>query len=286
MALQTQTGPLAAAIVAATAICSLVPASRSPQPAWPVPDLVQLQPGTFRYRAAGDFTRDGKPATAPLVAAAIVDGLMVMTNQVTVADYGRCVDAGSCRSADRNERADVPMVKVSWWDAAGYAEWLSRVTGRRFRIPTDEEWVYAAGSRFRDDAGPEGIDDRDPGTRALDRFERETASADATDMAPQPVGHFSANERGLLDIAGNVWEWTNSCFVRGILDAGGRPSTTTVNCGVRLAEGRHRAYLTDFIRDARAGGCTAGVPPSNLGLRLVAEDDRWRGSAAPLVWAR
>jgi formylglycine-generating enzyme required for sulfatase activity len=177
------------------------------------------------------------------------------------------------------------MVKVSWWDAIGYAQWLARVTGRRIRLPSDEEWVYAAGRRFKDDAGPPGIDLRDPGTRALDRFERETASYDGIDTTPQPVGHFGVNEHGLLDIAGNVWEWTNSCFVRGTLDAGGRPSATTVNCGVRLVEGRHRAYLTDFIRDARAGGCTAGAPPSNLGFRLVVEDDRWRGSPAQL-WAR
>ena len=46
----------------------------------------------------------------------------------------------------------------------------------------------------------------------------------------------------------------------------------TVNCGVRIAEGRHRAYVVDFIRDARAGGCAAGVPPSNLGFRLVRDD--------------
>ena len=67
---------------------------------------------------------------------------------------------------------------------------------------------------------------------------------------------------------------------------GSRPSATTVDCGIRLVEGRHRAYLTDFIRDARAGGCTTGVPPNNLGFRLVVEDDRRAGSPAQLVRAR
>jgi hypothetical protein len=46
-------------------------------------------------------------------------------------------------------------------------------------------------------------------------------------------------------------------------------------CGVRVAEGRHRAYVTDFIRDARAGGCASGVPPSHLGFRLVREQKSW-----------
>jgi hypothetical protein len=51
----------------------------------------------------------------------------------------------------------------------------------------------------------------------------------------------------------------------------------TLNCGVRVVEGRHRTYVSDFIRDARAGGCAVGVPPSNLGFRLVRD-------AAPAWW--
>jgi hypothetical protein len=40
---------------------------------------------------------------------------------------------------------------------------------------------------------------------------------------------------------------------------------------VRVVEGQHRSYVTDFIRDARAGGCAAGIPPTNLGFRLVVD---------------
>jgi len=43
-----------------------------------------------------------------------------------------------------------------------------------------------------------------------------------------------------------------------------------------VVEGQHRTYVTDFIRDARAGGCAAGIPPSNLGFRLVRESDAFR----------
>ena len=96
----------------------------------------------------------------------------------------------------------------------------------------------------------------------------------------RPIGDFGTNENGLLDVAGNVWEWTNTCFVRTSLDESGKAVSKTANCGVRVVEGQHRAYVTDFIRDARAGGCAAGVPPSNLGFRLVRELNtfmRWFG---------
>jgi formylglycine-generating enzyme required for sulfatase activity len=73
-------------------------------------------------------------------------------------------------------------------------------------------------------------------------------------------------------MSGNVWEWTATCFMRSALDDEGWTVKQTRNCGVRVAEGAHRAYVTDFIRDARAGGCAAGTPPDNLGFRLVREE--------------
>jgi formylglycine-generating enzyme required for sulfatase activity len=239
-----------------------------------VSDLVELAPVSFQYRAAGDFIRGGKPATAPLIAAELPRGLAIMRHQVTAADYQRCVRVGGCPAADRGAAlADRPTVKVSWWDAVAYAAWLSRETGAHFRLPTDAEWAYAAGSRFRDDALPDGADPGDPGRRALARYEREAETDAPGDAAPQPVGTFGANENGVVDLSGNVWEWTDSCFVRSALDTDGRPSgAATINCGVRVVEGRHRAYMTDFIRDPRGGGCSLGAPPSNLGFRLVREE--------------
>jgi len=120
----------------------------------PLPDLVDFAQGSFQYRVGDDFTRGGRAATAPIVAA-ITPTHAVMRHQVTVGEYRRCADAGACRRGDATSVADVPMVKVSWWDAADYAAWLSRSTGMSFRLPSDEEWVYVAGSRFRDSKGGE-----------------------------------------------------------------------------------------------------------------------------------
>jgi formylglycine-generating enzyme required for sulfatase activity len=248
-----------------------------------MPELVELGPGALLHRAAGDYTRNGAPVAAPVIATRMTQPLHIMKRQVSAADYGRCVAAGACPPIEGDApdvSRDLPAVQVSWLDASAYASWLSRETGVRFRLPTDEEWAYAAAERFSDDAATPADVASDPGRRALARYDSETRRDDGIVPEAQPIGAFGANTNGLLDMAGNVWEWTATCFRRSALDAGGRPSgPTTVNCGVRVVEGRHRAYVTDFIRDARAGGCSAGTPPSNLGFRLVRDDDASTGVA-------
>jgi len=251
--------------------------ARSSSTVSPLPSLVELRPGTFAYRASGEFTRDGKPVSAPIENVSIARPLSIMSRQVSVADYQRCVDAKACPPVVQDAALpDRPVIKVNWQDANLYAAWLSRQTGMSFRLPTDEEWAYAAAGRFGDDAVPDSALNGDPGQRALANYALHETRAAGIDKVPQPIGSFGANENGLLDIAGNVWEWTQGCYVRIVLDAQGDVAATTVNCGIRIAEGRHRAYVIDFIRDPRGGGCSGGTPPSNLGFRLVRDDDPWR----------
>ncbi len=236
--------------------------------------VVELHSGSVAYRVNGDFTHARKQAAAPLVRISLPRSLAVMKHQVSSSDYQRCVDDGACRALDRGVivAVDRPAVQVSWHDAHGYAQWLSRKTGETWRLPTDEEWAIAAGSKFKDDGI--AIDDNDPSKRWIARYEREADRA-PSDPGTRSFGTFGSNENGLQDIGGNVWEWTASCFVRRVLNDGGKVISESPNCGVRVVEGQHRAYVTDFIRDAKAGGCAVGVPPDNLGFRLVVERDRW-----------
>jgi formylglycine-generating enzyme required for sulfatase activity len=157
------------------------------------------------YRVAGDFTRAGKQAEAPLAQVRFANPLAIMKHQVGSTDYQRCVDDGACRALDRGVviAIDRPAVQVSWHDAVAYAGWLSKRTGEHYRLPTEEEWAFAAGSKFRDDGLP--IDDNDPAKRWLVRYERESDRAPADPQA-HVFGSFGANENGLLDIGGNVWE--------------------------------------------------------------------------------
>lgn len=232
--------------------------------------VVEIAPGAISYRLSGEFTRSGQQVEAPKKTLRFDRPLAIMLHQVSAADYQLCVDDGACRAMTSGTavRADRPAIEVSWHDASAYAAWLSAKTGLTYRLPTDAEWAYAAASRFKDDGL--STDSTDPSVRWIARYERES-EIDRAAAALRSFGGFGANERGVLDLAGNVWEWTSTCFVRTALGDDGRALNRTSNCGVRIAEGQHRAYVTDFIRDAKAGGCSAGLPPIHLGFRLVRE---------------
>jgi formylglycine-generating enzyme required for sulfatase activity len=270
---------MAAVVVVPVAIAILALAQgRGSSASVALPEVIELHPSTFAYRANGAFTAEGKVAEAPMTSVTFPRTVAIMKREVTAAEYQRCVDAGACpRTEEETASADLPAVKVNWFDATAYAAWLSRETGVHFRLPSDEEWAYAAASRFADD----GIKQSDPGQLRLAAYDFEV-NRSASNRAPQPVGSFGVNENGLIDLAGNVWEWTDTCFVRRALGAGGGTVAATTYCGIRIAEGRHRAYMIDFVRDARNGGCSAGAPPTNLGFRLVRDDGSWGGLHALL----
>src|SRR5689334_20257626 len=114
--------------------------------------IVEVRAGNADYRVAGDFTRNDKQAAEPLRQITFERPLAIMKHQVSSADYQACVDDGACRALDRGVAVapDHPAVQVSWHDANGYAAWLSHRTGELYRLPTDEEWAFAAGRKFRD----------------------------------------------------------------------------------------------------------------------------------------
>ncbi len=99
-----------------------------------------------------------------------------------------------------------PVVGVTWDDAAAYCRWLRETTGRNYRLPTEAEWEHAArGSDGR--LYPWG-DAFDPA-----RCNAQPAGSGTT----TPVGQFSPggdSPEGCADMAGNVWEWTNTQWGR------------------------------------------------------------------------
>ena len=92
-----------------------------------------------------------------------------------------------------------PVVNVSAIDAQAFAAWRSKRDKVEYRLPTEEEWEYAARSGGQYKLFPWG-----------DRWEERTAVV--KEATPRPVGSYpkGANRWGVLDLIGNVWEWTSS----------------------------------------------------------------------------
>ena len=269
-----------AAVAALSAAALLVPPADAPAPSGrpgvlaPI-ETVSLAPGRFEYRVSGEFLKTGRVVEGPLVERRLRRGVEIMKYQVSVAEYAACVADGACQAADTRtaDQADMPVTGVSWRDAAAYAAWLSRRTGDTWRLPSDEEWAFAAAERFGPEANGivEDDDGANPAVRWLAAY-RYRADPRERDTRPKPRGHYGVNSNGLADLSGNVWEWTDTCYVRNRIDAAGRLAESTTNCGVRVVGGQHRGYMSNFLRDGRSGGCAAGMaPPDNLGFRLVRE---------------
>ncbi|MCL4826843.1 MAG: formylglycine-generating enzyme family protein [Caldilinea sp.] len=105
--------------------------------------------------------------------------------------------------SDVRNKQEHPVTCVTWRDAQAYCDWLTRATGRRYRLPTEAEWEKAA----------RGVDGRiypwgnEKPTKVHCNFDMNVG--DTTPVGSYPKG---ASPYGMLDAAGNVWEWTNSLF--------------------------------------------------------------------------
>jgi formylglycine-generating enzyme required for sulfatase activity len=234
-----------------------------------MPQTVRLDAAMQSYRPAGEFRQGTRMVDAP-VQTISVPMIEVMKYHVSEADYARCVAGGACLAAPSDHRGDLPQTNVSYLDATAYARWLSERTGVDWRLPTDTEWQRLAGDRAVDDGFSAEANGEDPSRRWIASYRREVERRGVADLEAHPLGHFGVNNVGVADIAGNVWEWTDSCFQNGTLVADGSAIETRSDyCGVRAVQGKHRGFVIDFVRDARSGGCAAGVPPDYLGFRLV-----------------
>ncbi|NYT84276.1 formylglycine-generating enzyme family protein [Pollutimonas harenae] len=233
-----------------------------------------IKPGELSYYPPGEYLKGGYPVSPPLTQISFDNALHIMQRQVSQAEFAACVAAKACKRLDKDQRdavsPDLPVVGVSWRDATDYAAWLSTETGHHYRLPSFAEWVHAAGPGYKEDIVLESFDPADPAQRWLAEYKLETQRKTAVDAQLRPFGGFGQNETGMQDMVGNVWDWTDTCHSRYNLDISDSvDARSTQNCGVRVVAGPHRSVITDFVRDPKGGACSVGIPPSNLGFRLV-----------------
>jgi formylglycine-generating enzyme required for sulfatase activity len=94
-----------------------------------------------------------------------------------------------------------PVTCVSWHDAKAYVDWLSSRTSNNYRLLTEAEWEYAARAGTTNAFGVNAL--------------LQTNEAQFAALSPANIGSFSTNAFGLHDMLGNVWEWTEDCYVPG-----------------------------------------------------------------------
>jgi len=162
-----------------------------------------------------------------------VGGFLIGATEVTFAEYDRFARATG-RRFPRDfgwGRGRRPVVDVNWEEASAYVQWLSQRTGRRYRLPSESEWEYAAAAA-QDSFFWWG---NEPGKGRAVCFDCGTRW---DDLSSAPVGTFEPNQFGLYDTTGNVMEWVADCYHPNYLGApvDGSPWEEK-GCSSRVARG-------------------------------------------------
>jgi formylglycine-generating enzyme required for sulfatase activity len=187
------------------------------------PEMVRIKGGCFQM---GSPTNEKERGTNEQRHRVCVEDFAIGKYEITNAQFRAFRpyhDSGAIEGHHSLNDDMQPAVRISWFDAVAYAEWLSQQTGHRYRLPTEAEWEYAArggttASRFWGE---------DPNQACTYANVHEHISAqeiagftwshhECEDGYPAaaPVGSFLPNAFGLYDVLGNVWEWTCSTYTQ------------------------------------------------------------------------
>jgi formylglycine-generating enzyme required for sulfatase activity len=192
--------------------------------------------------------------------------------EVTFAEWDACSAKGGCSHRPEDQgwgRGKRPVINVSWNDITQqYLPWLSRKTGKTYRLLTEAEWEYVAragtstpfwwGSsispgqanykgNYTYGGGPKG------------EYRQKTV----------PVDSFAANPWGLYNVHGNVWEWVQDCW-NGSYNGAPRDGSawTTGDCSRRVLRGGRWSSFPRWLRAASRSGYSTVLRVNVLGFRV------------------
>jgi formylglycine-generating enzyme required for sulfatase activity len=231
------------------------------------PEMIVVPAGGFLMGSLPSTEKGHKYNEFPRHAVTIVKRFAVSRFAVTFADWDVCVSVGGCPQEGLAHdigwgRGTRPVIHVSWDDAHAYVAWLSKMTGKVYRLLSEAEWEYAAraGSTtayfWGDEIGKNHANCRGCGSQ--------------WDI-PQtsPVESFKPNDFGLHDMAGNVWQWVQDCYHDNYSGAPADGSAwISGDCWVRVVRGGSWSDIPEFLRSAGRYGKSTDIRDYNLGFRV------------------
>jgi formylglycine-generating enzyme required for sulfatase activity len=203
----------------------------------------------------------------------------VGTFAVTFDEWGACVADGGCGTYVPDDlkwgRDKRPAINVSWNDSQAYVAWLSKKTGKPYRLLSESEWEYAARAgattAFWQGATLSPSQANYDGTRSYNggptgEYRKQTI----------PVGSFAPNGFGLFDMNGNVWQWVADCYRAAYREADGSEAPTdgsewktTGSCSRRVVRGGSWFNSPVNLRSAVRSCLAPELRHDYLGFRLA-----------------
>jgi formylglycine-generating enzyme required for sulfatase activity len=171
------------------------------------PDLILIPAGEFLMGSDPEKGERAYKAEIPQHILYLPDYYLAKT-PVTNAQYATFVDATDHERPEywrggkppRGEE-DHPIANVTWHDGMAYCNWLAEVTGKAYRLPSEAEW----------EKGARGTDGRIyPWGNEWDPKRCNSSEGGRGDTTPVGAYPQGASPYGLLDMAGNAWEWCHS----------------------------------------------------------------------------
>ena len=166
------------------------------------PEMVRLEPEPFLM----GYDR-GKSAERPAHMVSLAGPYAIARTETTYDQWNACVGDGACTPPQHDRgwgEGDRPVIYIDYDQISAYLDWLSDKTGRRYRLPLEEEWEYAAHGGATN-AGRQRVDGQGRANcnKCVPGWNHRTF----------PVASLPPNGFGLYDMLGNVMEWTASCWV-------------------------------------------------------------------------
>jgi formylglycine-generating enzyme required for sulfatase activity len=228
-----------------------------------IDNMISIPSGTFQM--GSNEISDEKPIHRVSISA-----FKISQTEVTFAQWDACVSAGGCtyRPSDSNwGRGNRPVTNVSFNDITKqFIPWLNKLTGKNYRLPTEAEWEYSAraGSTSKYSWG-------NAISCSQVRYGKRS-NGECTDSLDGSVSvkSFSANEYGLYDMHGNVWEWTQDCYNNNYQGAPiNGQAWIKGDCAIRMLRGGSWDSPSESVRSANRAKDTAYKRYYNYGFRLV-----------------